>query len=123
MLYTKDLYECGVYPIYRALNRLVHLERFTDFSKDDLAGRDYFGIRAISILENCKNHPLFRDFVLFIAKRNKYSLLPSAKGLRKYEKFVYESSGADDIIYHQYGQNTKGFNEFETVKILRSYGL
>lgn len=122
LLYTKDLYKCGVYPVYRALNRLVYLERFTQFSKDDLTGRDYFGIRAISILENCKNHPLHRELTLFVAANNKYSLLPSAGALQKYEKFVSKRSGADDIIFHQYGQNIGGFYDFETVKILKSNG-
>lgn len=123
LLYTKDLYEFGVYPTYRALNRLVFLERFTAFAKDDLTGKDYFGIRAISILENCKNHPLHRELVLFVAKRNKYSLLPSANGLNKYKEFLAKKSGADDIIFHQYGQNTDGFNQFETVKILKENGF
>lgn len=123
LMYTKDLYESGVYPVYRALNRLIYLERFTKFSDNDLTGKDYFGIRAISILENCKNHPLHTDLVLFVARRNKYTLLPSAESLRKYSEYISKRSGADDIIYHQYGQKTEGLFEFETVKILRDNGL
>lgn len=123
LLYTKNLYESGVYPVYRALNRLVYLERFTQFGDDDLSGKDYFGIRAISILENCKNHPLHTDLVLFVQRRNKYSLLPSAIGLKKYVDFISKKSGADDIIYHQYGQKTEGLFNFQTVKILKDSGL
>jgi len=119
-LYVKDVYEAGVYPIYRALNRLVYQERFTEFSKADLTGQDYFGIRAISILENCKNHPLHEEFVKFVQNRNKYPLLPSKTGLAKYEKWNSETNGADDIIVHQYGQDTKGLMSFETVKVLQS---
>jgi hypothetical protein len=119
-LYVKDVYETGVYPIYRALNRLVYQERFTEFSKADLTGKDYFGIRAISILENCKNHPLHEEFVKFVQNNNKYSLLPSKTGLAKYNKWNSESNGADDIIVHQYGQDIKGLMSFKTVKILQS---
>jgi hypothetical protein len=123
LLYTKDRYEFGVYPVYRALNRLIFLERFTQFSDEDLTGKDYFGIRAISILENCKNHPLHTELVLFVARRNKYSLLPSAEGLKKYSEFISKKSGADDIIYHQYGQKTEGLFEFQTVKVLVENGF
>jgi len=56
----------GIYPVYRALNRVLHLERFTDFTSDGMKGSDYFSIRTISILEQCKHHPLFSEFVTYV---------------------------------------------------------
>jgi hypothetical protein len=119
-LYVKDVYDQGVYPTFRALNRLVYQERFTEFKQADITGMDYFGIRAISILENCKNHPLHKELVEFVARNNKYSLIPSSSGLSKFNKWNQETNGAGDIVYHQYGQDTKGLMSFETVKILKS---
>lgn len=64
----------GVYPVYRAILRLCYLETFTDFTKDNIDGKDYFAIRALSILENCKYHPYFQDLVKFVVARDKYAL-------------------------------------------------
>jgi len=119
-LYIPDTFNKGVYPVYRALNRLLYLERFTEFSNAGLEGRDYFGIRAISILENCKNHPLHYELTKFIQDNNKYSLLPSAKGLTLYKELQSKTSGAEELISHQYGDRLSGFDTWETVKILRS---
>ena len=119
-LYIPDTFNKGVYPVYRALNRLMYLERFTEFSDAGLEGRDYFGIRAISILENCKNHPLHYEFVKFVQDNNKYELLPSAKGLTLYKELQSKTSGAEELISHQYGDRLSGFDTWETVKILRS---
>lgn len=42
----------GIYPTYRALNRILYQERWSDFEDYDLSGIDYYSIRTISILEN-----------------------------------------------------------------------
>lgn len=64
----------GKYPIYRALNRIRFLERWTNFEEAGLTGQDYFSIRTISILENVAYHPLFKELVKFVVERDKYSL-------------------------------------------------
>ena len=85
----------GVYSTYRALIRLVYPERFEDFSKDDISGKDYFAIRSISILENCKNHPLFKEFVNYVYKLDKYKLSFSDLGLVNYIKRINRQEGKD----------------------------
>lgn len=61
----------GVYPINRGFNRLCNLERYVNFKNDGLKGSDYFAIRDLSIMENSKYHPAFRQYVLWWAKRSK----------------------------------------------------
>jgi hypothetical protein len=54
----------GQYPTMRALNSLLGMERFhADWDKD------MESLRTLAILENCKWHPLFPEFVSFVVKR------------------------------------------------------
>jgi hypothetical protein len=59
----------GVYSTYRALGRLAEQERFYEgWSKQMVA------LRQLSILENCKYHPLREKFVDYCIKGDKYRL-------------------------------------------------
>lgn len=69
--YVRDGICVGVYSTYRALGRLCEQERFYD---PDEWGPEQVALRQLSILENCKHHPLFEDFVDFCMKRDKYRL-------------------------------------------------
>jgi hypothetical protein len=116
--YVRNGMYCGIYPLYRALNRLVYQERFDNFSEYDIKGSDFYSIRTIAILENCRNHPLFKDFVKFIQSKDKYGLMPSQQGITNYVKMVTGKAGAEGIIQHQYGDQIRGIRSFETFKIL-----
>lgn len=62
--YRIDGISRGQYPTMRALNSLLGMERFhADWDKDMEA------LRTLAILENCKWHPCFSDFVSFVVKR------------------------------------------------------
>jgi hypothetical protein len=132
LVYLQNLYDIryiknsligGIYPTYRALNRIIYLERFNDFQKDEITGKDYFSIRTIAILENCKHHPLFKDFVKFIYKYDKYKLHYSENGLSNYIKRITKSKGSEGIILNQYEDNVAGLRNFETVKIISELNL
>lgn len=111
----------GVYPVYRALLRLCYLESFTDFTKDNIDGKDYFAIRSLSILENCKYHPYFRNLVEFILARDKYSLNPSSQGLDAYIKLRAKQDGKDiNFNIYQYGDYAAGIENFESFKLVKS---
>lgn len=116
--HMKDGVAGGIYPIYRALNRLVFQERFDDFSAYDIEGSDFYAIRTISILENCKHHPLFVPFVKYIYGKDKYKLRVTDKGLRNYVKMMTEKVGIEGIFAHQYGDDVRGIRSFDTWKII-----
>jgi hypothetical protein len=108
----------GIYPTYRALCRIIYPERFDNFSVDSIIGADYYSIKTISILENCRNHPLFVDLVKFVAKLDKFKLSYTQFGLQKYIQRIKKSSGAEGLILHKPENMIAGLNSFKTVKIL-----
>jgi hypothetical protein len=108
----------GIYPTYRALSRIIYPERFDKFSADSIEGADYYSIKTISILENCRNHPLFTQLVKFVAKLDKYQLSYTQQGLQKYIQRIKKSSGVEGILRHHPGDGLTGLNSFKTVKIL-----
>jgi hypothetical protein len=107
----------GVYPVYRALNRLVHLERWTDLESLGITGKDYFAIRAIMIMENSKHHPLFEKLVKFMVANDKQRLQVSSTGLSQY--VAYMSKRAPGLL-HQHGSDVSGLKSFETYRLIRN---
>jgi hypothetical protein len=106
----------GIYPVYRALNRLIHMERWTNLK--EIKGKDYFAIRTICILENCKWHPMHRAFVEWVYENDKYSLEYSQDSLKAYiQQF---SNKVVTNIKNQYSDYVEGIERFETVKILKT---
>lgn len=127
LVYLQNLYDInhirngiigGIYPTYRALNRILYLERYDNFTEDEIIGSDYFAIRTIAILENCKHHPLFRELVGFILKLDKYKLRYSEIGLSKYIKRIRKSKGSEGLITNQYSDSLTGLSSFETVRLI-----
>jgi len=130
LLYLQNLYHKdyvgadgiigGIYPTYRALNRILYLERFTDF-EGEISGKDYFSIRTICILENCKYHPLFKELVEFVYSLDKYKLEFSQQGLSSYIKRVKQSSGVAGVFNFRYEDSiSNGIQNFETFKYLKT---
>jgi len=127
IIYLQNLYSInhikngrisGIYPIYRALSKIVYQERFNDFKAYGLIGADYYAIRTISILENCKYHPLFEDFVKFVYNLDKYGLTPSETSIGRYIGMLTDEAGFGSIFKHQYGDDLIGLKSFECVKII-----
>jgi hypothetical protein len=106
----------GIYSTIRALNRILHMERRTDIKKRvGIEGPDFFSMRAISILENCKHHPLHVDLVKFVHKLDKYKLKYKPSSVSKFAEWKRRESG--DII-NQYSDDASGINNFATVKVI-----
>jgi hypothetical protein len=108
----------GIYSTYRALSRIVYLERFTKIVDSEILGRDYFAIRTISILENCRHHPLFEELVKYIYKLDKYDLAFSKQGLREYVRDYTESTGIEGIFNYRYGDDVKGIETFKSFQLI-----
>lgn len=112
----------GIYPLYRALNRICYQERWTDFEDYGLKGKDYYAIRTLCILENCKHHPLFEEFVKLIYQEDKYSLEFSEQGLKSYLHMMNQTQGLGGIIINQHGDDARGIKAFESYKIINKLG-
>lgn len=69
--YRHDNVCVGVYSTCRALGRLRYLERFMD---PEYWSPEMVALRQLSILENCKWHPLREQFAQFCMERDKYRL-------------------------------------------------
>jgi len=109
----------GIYPTYRALNRILYQERFDVFA-DKIVGSDYYSLRTISILENCKHHPLFEKLVKFVYSYDLHKLSYGVNGIENYVKMALDSSGTAGVLLNQYGDELTGIGRFETIKYLRS---
>ncbi len=108
----------GIYPLYRALGRLVFMERFNDFSEYNIEGKHFFAIRALSILENTRNHPMFEEFVKFIASNDKYGLKLTGQSINEYVKFIKDSAGNQEIMKYRYGDELNGIRGFRAYRVL-----
>jgi hypothetical protein len=117
--YFKNGFVGGIYPIYRALNRILYQERYSDFEDFNLNGIDYYSIRTITILENVKYHPLFKTFVKFIYDLDKYKLKFSSESIDKYNNMLSNGPGTGGLLYNQFGDNVKGIKSFESYKIIK----
>uniref|UniRef100_A0A2V0RBI0 RdRp n=1 Tax=viral metagenome TaxID=1070528 RepID=A0A2V0RBI0_9ZZZZ len=108
----------GVYPINRGFNRLCNMERYDNFKLDGISGADYFAIRDLSIMENSKYHPAFREYVLWWASKSKYPGIPSDKGIRDYVERISDFNGTEGILVNQYGDNIRGIKTWKSYQIL-----
>jgi len=121
--YQKDGLIRGIYPTYRALLRIVYQERFNDFSEYEISGKDYYAIRTLSILENVKHHPLFKEFVEYVVKLDKYNLDVSDQGLSSYVK-MREKQDGKDVRFTEYKRGDGlGIKSFESFKIARELSV
>jgi hypothetical protein len=106
----------GVYPTWRALNRLIYPETFSEFNTFGLDGKSYFAIRSLSILENCKYHPLFEELVKLWLRYEKYAI-PTNQGIRKYVQYLKATTGSVGTT-NQYGADIRGMTSFESYKLV-----
>jgi hypothetical protein len=113
----------GVYATYRALGRLCEQERFYD---PEVWGPKMVALRQLSIIENCKYHPLREEFVQYCMKGDKFRLGLDIPGFfDNLEKYAKESIDymPDFLGYtrslQRDGQGT-GINSWWIVNYLKS---
>ena len=61
----------GVYPTMRALNSLMHQEKYYN---PEIWSKEMVALRQLSIIENCKYHPMRDQFAEFCMERDKFRL-------------------------------------------------
>nr|UDL14587.1 MAG: putative RNA-dependent RNA polymerase [Picobirnavirus sp.] len=115
----------GIYSTFRALGRLLAQERFYDPEKWN---SELVTLRALSILENCKWHPMFHQFIDFVLLGDKYRLGLDIPGF--FDRL--ESTAKDAIeqftdflgytknLQEDAKQTTTGINDWEVVKYLKT---
>jgi hypothetical protein len=106
----------GVYPLFRALLRIKYLERWTDFEREGITGDDFFSLRTIMILENCKHHPAFEEFVNMMRNRDGRGLKYTSKGASAFSKMQQSRARAQLFGGSEF---ERGLDNFETVKLLK----
>lgn len=109
----------GIYPLYRALNRIAFQERWSRFEDYGLDGVNYYSLRTLSILENCKNHPLFEQFVEFIWYHDKYSLEYNQSSISDYVRLIKDTEGRFGVVSNQYGDDINGISDWASVAVVR----
>jgi hypothetical protein len=116
----------GVYSTYRALGRLCEQERFYD---PEVWGPKMVALRQLSIIENCKYHPLFEQFVQYCMKGDKYRLGLDIPGfLDNIEQLAKEATDlmpdflgyTKSLQFENRAVKTHGISEWRVVKYLKS---
>nr|UAW00502.1 MAG: RNA-dependent RNA polymerase [Porcine picobirnavirus] len=122
--YTVQGNMVGVYATFRALGRLLAQERFYDPEK---WSAEMVTLRALSIIENCKWHPLFHKFIDFVITGDKYELGLGLSGFfdrldslaRKSNEYFEDFLGYTKTLQSE-GVYTGGISNWEVVKYLKS---
>ena len=107
----------GVYSLFRAANRIKYLEQWTDFEREGIRGDDFFALRTVMILENCKHHPGFVEFVRYAQKLDRNGLAFSQAGLKAYSKSL-DSRARAGILHAPNFQS--GITDFAVMKVLNA---
>lgn len=112
----------GVYSTFRALGRLLYQERYYD---PEVWSKEMVILRALSILENCANSPIFTQFVDFVEKGDKYRLGLAIPGFL--DRLKASAKEANEMIpdFLGYtktlqGDNMSGIENWRVVKYLKS---
>nr|AVX53296.1 RNA-dependent RNA polymerase [Marmot picobirnavirus] len=111
----------GVYPTIRALTSEVYPEFYHNEKE---WSKKTFALRCLMILENCVNHPAFKEFCIFIALGNdnilEFAKLPDAEILltRHAAKKI-----ANFIPTYNQAKLDENPTKFESLKIIREYAM
>jgi hypothetical protein len=121
--YTDTGINVGVYPTCRALGRLCEQERYYS---PDVWGPNMVALRQLSIIENCKWHPLREEFADYCMKGDKFRLgLDLPDFMDNLEKIAHDAIEymPDFLGYTKSLKDddpSQGINDWWIVKYLKS---
>jgi len=107
----------GVYSTYRALGKLMGYERLHD--PDEWSAKMEV-IRALSIIENVKWHPMRDEFLKFCVKGDDYKLGLAIPGFFDELGTLYESSELAQSFGSYTASDNIGINDWWVVKTLKA---
>lgn len=110
----------AVYSTIRALKSSIYPERYHSPSTWN---SDMFCARQFMILENCVDHPLFKEFVSFICKGNRH-LIPFAKQTASELDRIHREAKLIPGLTSTYNQEKRdeSLSEFASIRVARSLG-
>jgi hypothetical protein len=103
----------GVYSLYRAYNRIRYIERWTNFEREGISGSDYFALRTLMILENCKHHPGFEKFAKWVQSHDRNGLRYSHGSAVSFSNMMQSKARAG-----VFNSKITGIKGFEVSKLL-----
>ena len=113
----------AVYSTIRALKSLVYPEKRHAKKRagKKLWDKDMNSVRAVMILENCVDHPLYREFVEFVSAGDPYLAVFARKSSHDLDAIARRSKLIPGLnpTYNQERRDSK-LSEFETIKVLLS---
>lgn len=108
----------GIYSTIRALNSSLNPEKF---HKPEDWNKDMFAVRQFSILENCVDHPLFKEFVEFICAGNNY-LVEFARKTREHideqQRLSHHLPGLNPTYNQE--KRDRPMSEYASIRIART---
>lgn len=107
----------GVYSLFRAISRIKYFERWTNLKKFKIEESDFYSLRTITILENCKHHPGFQELVKLAHSLDRNGLKFSQAGVAAYSR-VLQSKARAGVLHGE--SLEKGLSSFETIKVLKT---
>ena len=107
----------AVYPTIRALKSLVYPERM---HKQALWSKDMAAVRAIMILENTVDHPLYEQFVRFVVAGDPHIKEFAMQSARHIDRAFQQSKLVPGLnaTYNQERRDS-ALSSFATIKLLR----
>nr|UAW00442.1 MAG: RNA-dependent RNA polymerase [Porcine picobirnavirus] len=109
----------GVYPTVRALTSEIYPEMYHN---DDDWDAETFALRCLMIMENCNQHPLFKEFCIFIAEGNSNIKDYVLSGPENWKKVVQRARGIRNFIptYNQAVSNMD-CGTMASIRVLEAY--
>lgn len=106
----------GAYPTMRALNSLLGQERIHEGWSSEMVS-----LRTVMILENCKDHPAFEQFVDFVVKFGDKRLIVNLQKILSDKSYIQTAKAIPGFVpTYNSDAGLTGLENFSTLRVLKS---